>query len=78
MIMSGLKPDNVSFSAVLSACSRDGMHKNMLDSEMTLSGMLLSNFYAACGRWKDSARVRVSQKTKGLRGISGQSWIEVK
>ncbi|GLT77873.1 hypothetical protein SLA2020_494280 [Shorea laevis] len=49
-----------------------------LNSETTGSYMLLSNIYAASGRWEDSARVRISAKTKGLKKIPGQSWIEVK
>lgn len=49
-----------------------------LDSDMTGSYMLLSNIYATTGRWEDSASVRVSAKTKGLKKIPGQSWIEVK
>ncbi|XP_057514893.1 putative pentatricopeptide repeat-containing protein At1g17630 [Actinidia eriantha] len=49
-----------------------------LDSETTGSYMLLSNIYAATGRWEDSARVRVSAKTRGLKKVPGQSWIEVK
>ncbi|KAM7254422.1 hypothetical protein ACFE04_003802 [Oxalis oulophora] len=49
-----------------------------LTSGTTGSYMLLSNIYAANGRWEDSARVRVSAQTKGLKKIPGQSWIELK
>ncbi|PSS18067.1 Pentatricopeptide repeat-containing protein [Actinidia chinensis var. chinensis] len=49
-----------------------------LDSETTGSYMLVTNIYASTGRWEDYARVRVSAKTKGLKKIPGQSWIEVK
>ncbi|KAK7325115.1 hypothetical protein VNO77_29202 [Canavalia gladiata] len=49
-----------------------------LKSQITGSFMLLSNIYAANGRWDDSARVRVSAKTKGFKKIPGQSWIEVR
>ncbi|TXG68550.1 hypothetical protein EZV62_003485 [Acer yangbiense] len=48
------------------------------ETETTGSYMLLSNIYAASGRWEDSARVRISAKTKGLKKVAGQSWIEVK
>ncbi|KAJ7951624.1 Pentatricopeptide repeat-containing protein [Quillaja saponaria] len=127
MIVTGLQPDNVTFVAVLSACSHAGlvsearklfdvmvgefriepqmehyacmvdllgragllqeasnimknmpMEPNECVLETTGSYMLLSNLYAACGRWKDSARVRVSAKAKGLKKTPGQSWIEVK
>lgn len=49
-----------------------------LSSEAAGSFMLLSNIYAANGRWEDSASVRVTAKTKGLKKSTGQSWIEVK
>ena len=49
-----------------------------LKSKITGSFMLLSNIYAANGRWDDYARVRVSARTKGLKKIPGQSWIEVR
>lgn len=49
-----------------------------LEGQATGNYMLLSNIYAACGRWEDSARVRVMTKVKGLKKSPGQSWIEVK
>ncbi|KAL5973632.1 hypothetical protein ACLOJK_030286 [Asimina triloba] len=49
-----------------------------LESETTGSYMLLSNTYAACGRWEDSARVRALTKMRGLKKSPGQSWIQVK
>jgi len=49
-----------------------------LNSATTGCYMLLSNVYAGSGRWEDSARVRISAKTKGLKKIPGHSWIEVK
>lgn len=82
-----MKPNACVWSALLNSCR---MHKNtsvadetaahfsQMNSEMTGSYMLLSNIYAASGRWEESARVRTSAKTKGLKKIPGQSWIEVK
>ncbi|XP_047176633.1 putative pentatricopeptide repeat-containing protein At1g17630 [Vigna umbellata] len=49
-----------------------------LKSKITGSIMLLSNIYAANGRWDDFARVRVSARTKGLKKVPGQSWIELR
>ncbi|XP_038719950.1 putative pentatricopeptide repeat-containing protein At1g17630 [Tripterygium wilfordii] len=49
-----------------------------IDSESTGSYMLLSNIYAESGRWDESAKVRISARTKGLKKNPGQSWIEVK
>lgn len=82
-----MQPNACVWGALLNSCR---MHKNTdaaeriasevfsLGSEMTGSYMLLSNIYAESGRWDDSANVRVSAKTKGLKKIAGQSWIEVK
>lgn len=81
-----MKPNICVWGALLNSCR---MHKNTLvaektasqifnlNSEMTGSYMLLSNVYAASGRWEDFAKVRISAKTKGLKKIPGQSWIEV-
>ncbi|XP_072985312.1 putative pentatricopeptide repeat-containing protein At1g17630 [Typha latifolia] len=49
-----------------------------MEGESTGSYMLLSNTYAACGRWEDSARVRVMTKVRSLKKNPGQSWIEVR
>ncbi|XP_060218640.1 putative pentatricopeptide repeat-containing protein At1g17630 [Lycium barbarum] len=82
-----MKPNACVWGALLNSCR---MHKNMevaegtaaqifnLESEMTGSYMLLCNLYAVNGRWKDSANVRISAKTQGLKKAPGQSWIEVK
>ncbi|CAL5443823.1 unnamed protein product [Camellia sinensis] len=82
-----MEPNAYVWGALLNSCR---MYKNTdvaeetasrifrLKSETTGSYMLLSNIYAASGRWEDSARVRISAKTKGLKKICGQSLIEVK
>ncbi|GAB4842536.1 hypothetical protein Ancab_012510 [Ancistrocladus abbreviatus] len=53
-------------------------HIFRLDSEAAGSYMLLSNIYAARGRWEDAAKVRLSAKTNGIKKTPGHSWIEVK
>ncbi|KAL7207322.1 hypothetical protein ACSBR1_029307 [Camellia fascicularis] len=82
-----MEPNAYVWGALLNSCR---MHKNTdvaeetasrifrLESKTTGSYMLLSNIYAPTGRWEDSARVRISAKTKGLKKICGHSWIEVK
>ncbi|KAK4365626.1 hypothetical protein RND71_013506 [Anisodus tanguticus] len=82
-----MRPNACVWGALLNSCR---MHKNTevaeetaaqivnLESEMTGSYMLLCNLYAVNGRWKDSANVRISAKTQGLKKAPGQSWIEVK
>ncbi|CAJ1955413.1 unnamed protein product [Sphenostylis stenocarpa] len=82
-----IEPNEYVWGALLNSCR---MYKDMdivqetasqiltLKSKITGSIMLLSNIYAANGRWDDSAKVRVSARTKGLKKIPGQSWIEVR
>lgn len=40
--------------------------------------VLLSNIYAAAGKWEEVAKVRAVMKDKGLKKPAGCSWIEVK
>lgn len=82
-----MEPNAYVWGTLLNSCR---MHKNTdvaeamasqifgLITETTGSYMLLSNIYAASGRWEDAAKVRISAKTKGLKKVAGQSWIEVK
>ncbi|XP_050382223.1 putative pentatricopeptide repeat-containing protein At1g17630 [Argentina anserina] len=81
-----MKPNSCVWSAILNSCRT---HKNTdiaeetvthifnTNSEMAGSYMLMSNIYAASGRWEDSAKVRISAKAKGLKKIRGQSCIQV-
>ncbi|URE14662.1 Pentatricopeptide repeat-containing protein [Musa troglodytarum] len=80
------KPNACVWGALLNSCRICGgtvvaedTVAQVLGLEGQASGnyMLLSNLYAACGRWEDSARVRVMTKTKGLKKTPGQSWIEM-
>lgn len=82
-----MEPNACVWGALLNSCK---MYKNTdvaeetaaqissLEPVTTGSFMLLSNLYAAHGRWEDSAKVRHSAKTTGLKKSPGQSWIEVK
>ncbi|KAM7483847.1 hypothetical protein LguiB_008430 [Lonicera macranthoides] len=82
-----MEPNACVWGALLNSCR---MYKNedvaeetasqilSLDCAMTGSYMLLSNIYAASGRWGDSARVRLSARSRGLKKMPGQSWIVVK
>nr|XP_010915225.2 LOW QUALITY PROTEIN: putative pentatricopeptide repeat-containing protein At1g17630 [Elaeis guineensis] len=82
-----MKPNACVWGALLNSCriygntaAAEGTMARILGLEGQATGnyMLLSNIYAACGRWEDSARVRVMTKVKGLKKSPGQSWIEVK
>ncbi|KAK7402263.1 hypothetical protein VNO78_14386 [Psophocarpus tetragonolobus] len=82
-----IEPNECVWGALLNSCR---MHRDTeiieetasqilsLKSKITGSLMLLSNIYAANGKWKDSARVRMSARAEGLKKIPGQSWIEVR
>eukprot|EP01018_Ginkgo_biloba_P015859 Gb_38232 [translate_table: standard] len=49
-----------------------------LEPEDHATYVLLSNMYAAYGRWDDVANVRKMMKNKGVKKEPGCSWIEVK
>lgn len=82
-----IEPNACVWGALLNSCK---MYKNTdvaeetaaqifsLEPERSGSYMLLSNLYAAHGRWNDFAKVRHSAETIGLKKSPGQSWIEVK
>ncbi|KAK9131189.1 hypothetical protein Sjap_011676 [Stephania japonica] len=81
-----MEPNVCVWGALLNSCR---MYKNTdlaevaaakifsLETRTAGSYMLLSNLYSACGSWKNSAKVRMLAKTKGLKKNPGQSWIEV-
>ncbi|XP_010030634.2 putative pentatricopeptide repeat-containing protein At1g17630 [Eucalyptus grandis] len=81
-----LTPNVHVWGALLNACRmyRDtdfaeatASHVFSQNLDTTGSYMLLSNIYAANGRWDDSARLRISAQEKGLKKVPGQSWIEL-
>ncbi|XP_078179601.1 pentatricopeptide repeat-containing protein At5g42450, mitochondrial-like [Carex rostrata] len=42
------------------------------------SYVLLSNMYCAIGKWDDASQIRREIKEKGMKKITGSSWIEIK
>ena len=72
---------------LLGACR---MHGNMelgklaaeklfeLDLHNSGTHVLLSNIYAAAGRWEDAGKVRNMMRECGVKKEAGLSWIEVK
>jgi pentatricopeptide repeat protein len=81
-----LQPDAGIWGALLGACS---IHYNIhlgervadylleLDPENVGHYVLLSNLYAAAGRWGDVVKVRTMMKVRGLKKTPGHSWIEI-
>lgn len=77
-----VEPDIVIWRALLSACR---IHKNSELGEVALMKMshlgseeyiLLSNIYCSDEKWVSAENVRHMMKKKGIRKISGKSWLE--
>ncbi|VFQ69793.1 unnamed protein product [Cuscuta campestris] len=80
------EPDAATWGAILGA-SR--MHGNMelgekaaekiftLEPWNTGMYVLLSNLYAASGRWRDVSQMRLKLRDSGTRKVPGYSWVEV-
>eukprot|EP01018_Ginkgo_biloba_P009664 Gb_38568 [translate_table: standard] len=81
-----IKPDVAVWISLLRACR---MHANVelgervaenlfqLDPHNSAHYVLLSNIYAAAGRWNDRENVRKMMKERRIKGTPGCSWIEV-
>eukprot|EP01018_Ginkgo_biloba_P036695 Gb_15537 [translate_table: standard] len=81
-----LEPGVSVWGALLSACrihsnielgQRVAEHLFHLEPEKAGSYVLLSNIYAAAGRWDDVAKVRAVMKDKGVKKAPGCSLIEI-
>eukprot|EP01018_Ginkgo_biloba_P029281 Gb_13717 [translate_table: standard] len=80
-------PDAVMWGALLGACrihgkvdlgERAAEKLFELEPQNAATYVLLSNIYAAAGRWDDVAAVRMKMKNRGVTKQPGCSWIEVK
>jgi pentatricopeptide repeat protein len=81
-----VKPDPILWICLLSACS---IHNNIelgesvaerlfvLYPDLHAPYILLSNIYAAVGRWDDIQKIRKMMRHKGIKKTPGCSWIEV-
>eukprot|EP01018_Ginkgo_biloba_P013193 Gb_32457 [translate_table: standard] len=81
-----IKPDATVWSCLLSACR---IHKNIelgeyvaerlfdLNPKNASPYVLLSNIYAAAGRWDDTEKLRRLMKDRKVKKLPGCSWIEV-
>eukprot|EP01018_Ginkgo_biloba_P007740 Gb_39702 [translate_table: standard] len=81
-----IKPDATVWSCLLGACRT---HSNIelgqrvaeylleLDPKNATPYVLLSNIYAAAGRWDDTENVRRKMKDRGIEKMPGCSWIQV-
>ncbi|XP_057962617.1 putative pentatricopeptide repeat-containing protein At1g56570 [Malania oleifera] len=81
------KPDESVWGAFLGACKAHKVPnlgklaaKNILDLRPNMSGtyVLLSNIYAADGKWTEFANMRKQLRGMGSKKEVGRSWVEVK
>ncbi|KAK0586564.1 hypothetical protein LWI29_008956 [Acer saccharum] len=80
------KPDAATWGALLGACRIHGntelgekAAEVIFELEPDNAGMyvLLSNLYAASGRWHDVSKMRLKMRDKGVKKVTGFSWLEV-
>jgi hypothetical protein len=82
-----IKPDAAVWGSLLAGCR---IHTNLklgecvaeylfeADAKNPAHYVLLSNIYAAAGRWDDTGNVRQMMKNKKVKKMPGCSWIEIK
>lgn len=80
------EPNSLIWTTVLSVCVMKGdiKHGEMaarclieLNPFNAVPYIMLSNMYAARGRWKDVASIRSLMKSKNVKKFSAYSWIEI-
>ncbi|RZC67654.1 hypothetical protein C5167_011348 [Papaver somniferum] len=80
-LISGLRPNDVSFLGVLTACSHSGMRAAdkilELDPTETSGYVLLANALALSGRYEEAIDARALMKKRDIRKEPGCSLVEV-
>ncbi|CAM8891440.1 unnamed protein product [Rhodiola kirilowii] len=80
------KPNHLIWSTLLTVCSLNGDVANAemaanqlfeLDPHNAGPYIMLSNVYAAHGKWKDMASLRSTMKSRGIKKFAAYSWTEV-
>ncbi|KAL2478908.1 Pentatricopeptide repeat-containing protein [Forsythia ovata] len=80
------EPDAATWGALLGACRIHGntelgekAAEMIFALEPWNAGMyvLLSNLYAASGRWADVGKMRLKMRDTGIKKVPGYSWVEV-
>ncbi|CAM6120724.1 unnamed protein product [Calypogeia fissa] len=81
-----IEPNEVTWTALLGACRTYGnvelgeLAANELfnlEPDNAAGYVLLSNIYAAAGKWEKVSLVRITMQKRGIRKEPGRSWIEV-
>ncbi|XP_062083085.1 pentatricopeptide repeat-containing protein At4g02750 [Humulus lupulus] len=79
------EPDGATWGALLGASRIHGntelgekAAKKIFELEPENAGMyvLISNLYAASGRWSDVRNMRLKMRDKGVKKVPGYSWVE--
>ncbi|GFZ20640.1 tetratricopeptide repeat (TPR)-like superfamily protein [Actinidia rufa] len=82
----GVKPDAITFTTILTACSRlaaleqgEEIARFLIekDPDDPSTYIVLANMYASVKRWDEARKVRLKMKVLGLKKNPGCSWIEV-
>ncbi|KAK1288267.1 Pentatricopeptide repeat-containing protein [Acorus calamus] len=83
MEASGLRPDSLAFSSILSVCSRLGLVEQgqrrlllELEPELGANYVAVANASAISDCWDDVVRIRRFMLQKGLKKVPGCSWVE--
>lgn len=79
------EPNYRIWSTLLAVCAKGDLksaelaasHLFELDPHNAGPYIMLSNLYAACGRWKDVADIRSLMKEKNAKKFAAYSWVEV-
>ncbi|KAH7861671.1 hypothetical protein Vadar_029171 [Vaccinium darrowii] len=83
MLELGLKPNHITFLAVLQACTHAGTgeyatHRLFeLEPEAAALYVEMANLYASAGRWDGVARIRKLMKGNRVTKSAGQSFVQV-
>eukprot|EP01018_Ginkgo_biloba_P018552 Gb_27282 [translate_table: standard] len=81
------EPNAVVWKALLGACrihgnidvgKRAAEHLFDLEPQNAAAYVLLSNIYAAAGKWDDAAKMRIMMRDRDVKKNPGCSWIEIK
>ncbi|KAL6011753.1 hypothetical protein ACLOJK_002218 [Asimina triloba] len=81
------EPDSVMWSSILNSCRIHGNQELGQQAADCLFKMelkdaapyvIMSNIYAAAGRWEDVSKVKKSMRDRGVRKEPAYSWVEMK
>ncbi|KAF9604552.1 hypothetical protein IFM89_007673 [Coptis chinensis] len=87
MVQMPFEPDEVMWSSVLHSCKIHGNQElaqksadRLFNMELRDAGpyVMMSNIFAAAGKWDDVGRVKKSMRERGVKKVPAHSWVEIK